>query len=86
MVYCVERKGKQTMLELLLLILFCWLLFKAIGLAFKVAWGAAKIAAMVLFTLACPLLILCLLFAGGVALLVPVAMIGAAFGLLKKCV
>ena len=74
------------MLELLLLVLFCWLLIKAIGLAFKVAWGAAKIAAMVLFTLACPRRIVCLLFAGGVALLVPVAMIGAAFGLLKKCV
>ena len=74
------------MLELLLLILFCWLLFKAVGLAFKVAWGAAKIAAVALFTLACPLLIGCLIFAGGTLLLVPVAMIAAAFGLLKKCV
>ena len=74
------------MLNLIMLILFCWLLIKAVGLAFKVAWGAAKIAAMVLFTLACPLRIVCLLFAGGVALLVPLDMIGAAFGLLKKCV
>ena len=74
------------MLELLLLILFCWLLFKALGLVFKVAWGAAKIAAVVLFTLACPLLVVCLIFAGGIALLVPVAMIAMAFGLLKRCV
>lgn len=74
------------MLELLIIVLFCWLFFKAIGLAFKVAWGAAKIAASILFALAVPMLIGCLLFAGGVILLVPVALIGIAFGLLKKCV
>ena len=33
------------MLEILLTILFVWLLFKVIGLAFRVAWGAAKIVA-----------------------------------------
>ena len=74
------------MLELILLVLFCWLLIKVVKLAFKVAWGATKIVAMVLFALACPLLVACMLFAGSVALLVPVAMIGAAFGLLKRCV
>ena len=74
------------MLEVLLLILFCWLLFKAVGLAFKVAWGTTKIIASILFAIAVPLLVVCLLFAGGVVLLVPVGLIGAAFGLLKKCV
>ncbi|MGM9549201.1 MAG: hypothetical protein ACI3V5_05095 [Faecousia sp.] len=74
------------MLELLLVIAFGWLFIKAVGLAFKVAWGVTKIVAMLLFVLACPLLIAGLLFAGGVVLLVPVAMIGVAFGLLKKCV
>ncbi|MBQ7801522.1 MAG: hypothetical protein IJ375_04285 [Oscillospiraceae bacterium] len=74
------------MLELIVFVLFCWLFFKAIGLAFKVAWGAAKIAASVLLALACPLLILCLLFAGGIVLLVPIALIAAAFGLLKACI
>ena len=74
------------MLSILLVILFVWLLVKTVGLVFKVAWGATKIAAMVLFILACPALILLLLFAGGVVLLVPVAMIAAAFGLLKACV
>ena len=74
------------MLSILLVGLFVWLFVKAVGLAFKVAWGAAKIAAMVLFVLACPAMILLLLFAGGVALLVPLAMIAAAFGLLKVCV
>lgn len=74
------------MLEVLILILFCWLFLKAIGLAFKVAWGAAKIIASVLFAIAVPLLIVCLLFAGGVILLVPVALIAIAFGLLKTCI
>lgn len=74
------------MLEILLTILFIWLLFKVIGLAFRVAWGAAKIAASVLFTLAIPLLVLCLIFAGGMLILIPIAMLGAAFGLLKSCI
>ena len=74
------------MMELLVVILFCWLFFKAIGLAFRMAWGTAKILASVLFTVAVPLLILCLVFAGGVFLLLPLALIGIAFGVLKACV
>ena len=74
------------MMELLVLILFCWLFFKAVGLAFRMAWGAAKIIASLLFALAVPLLILCLVFAGGVFLLLPLALVGIAFGLLKACV
>jgi len=73
------------MMELLVVILFCWLFFKAIGLAFRMAWGTAKILASVLFTVAVPLLILCLVFAGGVFLLLPLALIGIAFGVLKAC-
>ena len=73
------------MMELLVVILFCWLFFKAIGLAFRMAWGTAKILASVLFTVAVPLLILCLAFAGGVFLLLPLALIGIAFGVLKAC-
>ena len=74
------------MLELVLIILFVWLFVKALGLAFRVAWGTAKIVASVLFAIAVPLLGVCLLFAGGIVLLVPVALIGIAFGLLKACV
>jgi len=74
------------MLDILLVILFCWLFFKAVGLAFRMAWGTAKIIASLLFTLAVPLLVLCLLFAGGVFLLLPLALMGIAFGLLKVCV
>ena len=71
------------MLEILTIILFCWLFFKAMGLAFRVAWGTAKMIASVLFVLAVPMLVISLLFAGGILLLVPLALIGLAFGLLK---
>ena len=71
------------MLEVLLVILFCWLGFKVLKLAFKVTWGVTKIFAAVLFVAAVPLLIVGLFFAGGLVLLLPVALIAAAFGLLK---
>ena len=74
------------MLELLTVALFCWLFFKALGLAFRVAWGTTKILAALLFTVAVPMLVVCLLFAGGIALLLPLALVGIAFGLLKAIV
>ena len=74
------------MMEILLTALFVWLLVKTIGLAFRVAWGATKIVASILFSLAVPLLVLCLIFASGLLVLVPLAMLGAAFGLLKSCI
>lgn len=73
------------MLELLIIVLFVWLFCKALKLAFKVAWGAAKITASLLFAIAVPLLVLCLVFAGGILLLIPVALIAIAFGVLKAC-
>ena len=74
------------MFDLLMFILFCWLFFGAIRLAFKAAWGLAKIIAVILFVVALPALIVCLLFAGGVVLLLPVALIAVAWGILKSCV
>lgn len=74
------------MLEILTVILFCWLFFKAVGLAFRVAWGTTKIVASVLFALAVPMLVLGLLFAGGFVLLLPLMLVGIAFGLLKAIV
>lgn len=74
------------MMELLAVVLFCWLFFKAMGLVFRMAWGTAKIIASLLFTIAVPLMILCLIFAGGVFLLLPLALVGIAFGVLKACV
>lgn len=74
------------MFELLVLIAFAWLFIKAIGLAFRVTWGLAKVVAVVLFVLALPTLIGCFLIAGGIALLIPVALVGTACGILKACV
>ena len=74
------------MFELLGLILFGWIFWGALRLAFKVTWGFAKIAASILFVLALPVLIVCLLFAGGMVLLLPVALIALAWGILKACV
>ena len=74
------------MFELLILVLFCWIFFGAIKLTFKIAWGLAKVIAVVLFILALPSLIGCLLYASGIILLVPVALIGLAWGILKACI
>ena len=74
------------MFELLVLILFVWLFVKAIGLTFRVTWGLAKIIAVILFALAVPALFVCLLVIGGAAILIPVALVGAAFGILKACI
>ncbi len=74
------------MLEVLTLAVFFWLLFKGIGLALKLTWGAAKIFAGILMAIALPLLVLCLVFAGGILLLLPLALAGIAVGILKICV
>ena len=73
------------MFELLTIAIFIWLMVKAIGLALKLTWGVAKIAASILIGLAFPVLIVCFLFAGGIALLVPIVMISIAAGILKAC-
>ena len=73
------------MLELLTIAIFIWLLVKAVGLAFKLTWGLAKIVASILIGLAFPVLIVCLVFVGGIALLVPIVMIAIAAGILKAC-
>lgn len=74
------------MFDILVLILFGWLFIKAVGLAFKVTWGLAKIIAVVLFVLALPTLIGCFLVVGGIALLIPVVLVAIAWGILKACV
>ena len=73
------------MIEILISILAVWLLVKAIGLAFKITWGAAKIVATILMALAIPIFIVCVVFVGGFFLLIPVALIAGAIGLLKFC-
>ena len=72
------------MFEIIVFVLFCWLFVKMIGLAFKVAWGAAKLIAVILSIVALPALIVGLVFAGGVLLLVPVLLIAGAVWILKR--
>ena len=73
------------MFELLTVAIFVWLMVKTIGLMFKLTWGTAKIIASILIGLAFPVLFLCLIFVGGVALLIPVVIIAIAAGILKAC-
>ena len=73
------------MFEILITLLSIWLFAGSVRLAFKIAWGTTKIIATVLLAVAVPILVLCLIFASGVMLLLPVALIAGAFGLLKKC-
>ena len=73
------------MFELLVFVLFVWLFVKAIGLTFRVTWGLAKVIAVILFALTVPALFVCLLVIGGAAILIPVALVAAAFGILKAC-
>jgi hypothetical protein len=58
-------KGVKKMLEILVSIATLALFFYAIKLAFKITWGVAKIIAVILFTLALPLLVVLLFVAGG---------------------
>ena len=74
------------MFELLVVIAFTWLMIKSVGLAFKLTWGAAKVAASILMAIAVPLLIMCVVFVGGIILLLPVAIIAIALGIVKACV
>lgn len=74
------------MLDLIIAVLFFWLFFKAVGLALKMTWSITKFIASLLFTIALPLLIGCLLFAGGLVILVPLGLVALALGLLKACV
>lgn len=74
------------MLELLTIIVFAWLLIKTIGLTLKLTWGVAKIVSGILMVLALPLLIIGLLFVGGIVLIVPIIMVCIAAGITKACV
>ncbi len=72
------------MIELMISALSIWLFIKAIGLALKITWSTAKIIATILMALALPIFIVCLIFAGGIVMLIPLAFISTAFGLIKS--
>lgn len=74
------------MFELLTIIVFVWLLWKTVGLMFKLTWGIAKFISGILLVLALPALILSLLFVGGIVLLIPLIMVCVAAGITKVCI
>lgn len=73
------------MFEILTAAIFIWLLVKSIGFMFKLTWGVAKVVASILMVVALPVLIVCLVFASGIVLLVPIILIAIAAGILKAC-
>ena len=75
----------MTMFDILVLIVFLWLFAGAVRLALRVTWGIAKLIAVILFAAALPVLIGCMLLAGGALILLPFAMVGGALGILKSC-
>ena len=74
------------MFELLICFIFFSLLFKTIGLTFRLTWGLAKFIASLLMIFALPVLIIVVLFAGGIFLFLPLILIGIAAGIVKSCV
>ena len=73
------------MLEILIVFLCFWLFFKILRLAFRMAWGTAKVAVSVLMAVGSVLLVCSLLFAGGILILIPTVILGIAFGIVKAC-
>ena len=73
------------MFEIIAVAIFVCLLFKALGLVFRLTWSVAKLAAGLLMALALPALVICLIFASGLVFLVPLALLVIALALLKRC-
>ena len=71
------------MLDILLTILFIGLFFWTIKLIFKLTWGIAKIIAIILMIIALPTLVGGLMVAGGLILLMPIALIISAIAIVK---
>lgn len=71
------------MLDFLLTVLFICLFFWTIKLLFKLTWGVAKIIAVILLVVSLPTLIGILMVAGGLVLLIPVALLIGAIGIIK---
>ncbi len=71
------------MIEILLTAVFIALFLWTVKLLFKITWGLTKIIATVLLVLAVPVLVLCLIFASGAVLLVPVGIVAGVVGIIK---
>jgi len=66
---------QTQLIELISIVLYCWLLFVVGKLLFTVAWGVIKIIAAVLLILSLPSLVGCLYLASGIVLLAPAGLL-----------
>ena len=73
------------MFSFLVTILIFWIAFKSLKILLSLTWGIAKIVGTILLVLAAPALVLCLLFAGGMLILLPLGLVVGAFMLGKSC-
>ena len=73
------------MFSFLVTILIFWIAYKSLTILFSLPWGLVKIMCTVLLVLAAPALVLCLLFAGGMLILLPLGRVVGAFMLGKAC-
>ena len=73
------------MIKLLLIVIFVWLFFNVVRLAWKIAWGLGKSIATLLAVIALPLFVVVVLLAKTVVFLVPVILIVVAWIILKIC-
>ena len=73
------------MFSFLVTILIFWIAFKSLKILLSLTWGIAKIVGTILLVLAAPALVLCLLFAGGMLILLPLGLVVGAFMLGKAC-
>lgn len=73
------------MFEILTVAVFVWLMFKVVGLMFRLTWGIAKLIAGILLFLAAPVLVVCLLFVGGFFLLIPIGLVALALMIVSAC-
>ena len=71
------------MSEILFTVIFIALFVWTLKLMFRISWGIAKALATVLLVLAVPALVLCLVFAGGLALLIPIGIVAGVVGIIK---
>ena len=73
------------MFSILATFLIFWLAYKTLGILFSLTWGLVKIICAVLLILAAPALVICLLFAGGMLILLPLGLVAGAFLLGRAC-
>ena len=75
----MEKELFDILIAVVSVLVFVWW----IKLVFKMAWGTAKILATVLAVSALIVLIVCLLFASGILLFIPLGLLLGAIGIVK---